>query len=197
MHIYWKILKEDNRRKLIFVLALITIVTGVSVMACPVFHAVRRTYVATTSKLTWLNIQHASNQTFRDGRPAAWLQIEKAGIDSLVLLGADEQNLSQFPSCHSSYSIPGSGGFSVILGHRDTHFNGLEKLNCGDEVKVQSVIGEWKSYLVTKCEVVKPSAVAGMVQDKQWSNGIVLMTCYPFSYIGPAPKRYMVWAEPL
>lgn len=29
------------------------------------------------------------------------------------------------------------------------------------------------------------------------AQSLVLFTCYPFHYIGPAPDRYLVWARPI
>jgi sortase A len=49
-----------------------------------------------------------------------------------VLAGASGRNLAFAPTHVSSTPEPGKKGNSVIVGHRDTQFNSLKKLQMGD-----------------------------------------------------------------
>jgi len=48
-------------------------------------------------------------------------------------------------------------------------------------------------YVIRQTRVVEPYAVA--VLNPTSDRTLTLMTCYPFSYIGAAPQRFIVEAE--
>lgn len=50
--------------------------------------------------------------------------------------------------------------------------------------------GRVQSYSVSDIEVVSPEDTF-KIQETSGTR-ITLITCYPFDYIGPAPKRYVV-----
>jgi len=52
--------------------------------------------------------------------------------------------------------------------------------------------GEYR-YRVASTKIVKPRDVS--VLDSSESEILTLVTCYPFSYVGPAPQRFIVRAE--
>jgi sortase A len=82
----------------------------------------------------------------------------------------------------------------ALAGHRDTFFRPLEQLRVGDEVRVATRHGEFE-YRVRRLAVVDPENV--WVLNPFQHVGLTLITCYPFRYVGPAPKRYIVQAERL
>jgi sortase A len=81
----------------------------------------------------------------------------------------------------------------VITAHRDSHFRRLGTLRPGHTVELETSAGV-KRYRVSSREIVTPDAVRVLRPTEQ--PRLTLITCYPFDYIGPAPKRLVVVAEP-
>ena len=186
-----------NRIGLKRIVAVTIVLIGISLMARPLYHLSRRLYIAVKSEHIWADTLLAKTTILHNGAPTVWLRIEKAGVDSLILSGANNTNLSKFPSCHSDYATPGNDRLSVILGHRDTHFSQLYKVNEGATINLQTRHGEWKNYRVINTQIIDKDLVPNLMNCRQDDNKLALMTCYPFNYIGPAPKRFIVWADPV
>jgi len=83
-------------------------------------------------------------------------------------------------------------GNSVLAAHRDTFFRRLGELAPGDLITVDRG-GRQYHYQVTSIEVVEPSATEVLQNSPGYR--LTLITCYPFHYIGPAPKRFIVFAQ--
>ena len=170
------------------------VIVGIAIAARPTWHLVRRSYVDLCAKKTWEEVSQSSKSTVKEGSPVAWLKIDDAQIDTLVLRGANKDNLSRFPSCQASFSEPGAVGLTVILGHRDSHFKKLDQLSEGDKFKVQVLSGQWMQYSVAKTQVLHKNDVTELIEGGN-EQGLLLMTCYPLVYVGEAPQRYLVWAK--
>lgn len=89
-------------------------------------------------------------------------------------------------------ALPGQSGNVGVAGHRDTFFRGLKDLMPQDEIQFATANGDFK-YEVESSVIVEPDDVAVLGQSSE--NVLTLVTCYPFSYIGPAPKRFVVRAR--
>lgn len=89
-------------------------------------------------------------------------------------------------------ALPGQEGNVGLAGHRDTFFRGLRTLRTGDKIRF-STVGADFSYVVESILVVGPDNVAVLAPSS--ANMLTLVTCYPFSYIGSAPKRFVVRAR--
>jgi sortase A len=87
---------------------------------------------------------------------------------------------------------PGELGNAVISGHRDTFFRHIHELEKGDQVYVERG-GRRMVYEVTGKKIVEPDdvSVASPTKDSE----LTLITCYPTYYIGPAPKRLVVFTK--
>jgi sortase A len=72
------------------------------------------------------------------------------------------------------------------------HFRMLKDIRKGDEIVIATHLGEYR-YRVTKLSIVRPTNTAAL-QPAPGSPIINLITCYPFYYVGPAPKRFVVEA---
>jgi sortase A len=79
-----------------------------------------------------------------------------------------------------------------VAGHRDTFFRGLKDVKTKDEIDFSTLRGDFK-YEVESLIVVEPSNVGVLAPSAE--NVLTLVTCYPFSYIGEAPKRFIVRAR--
>jgi len=89
-------------------------------------------------------------------------------------------------------AIPGQIGNTVIAGHRDTHFRFLKDIRIGDRIRVESG-GATHWFTVISTRIVSPRDLSPLRQGQ--SPELTLITCYPFYYVGPAPKRFIVRAE--
>lgn len=93
--------------------------------------------------------------------------------------------------------IPGSArlgapGNTVLAAHRDTHFRFLKDLKLGDRFELQ-LTGRKLIYQVKKLTIVQKTDTQ-LLQGKG-VNVLTLVTCYPFYYVGNAPKRFIVTAS--
>jgi len=107
-----------------------------------------------------------------------------------VFTGTD--SLHRGPAWLMESAIPGEIGNTVIAGHRDTHFRFLKDIRIGDRIQVESG-GATYWFTVKSTRIVSPRDLSPLRQGK--SPQLTLITCYPFYYIGPAPKRFIVRAE--
>jgi sortase A len=120
------------------------------------------------------------------------VEIPEIGLVTPLLPGDDSTSLSEGAGHIPGTAYPGGLGTVGIAGHRDTHFRQLRKAVKGMDVRLIDRTGTYH-YRVSSTEIVTPDKVS--VLDIQSTPGLVLITCYPFSYIGKAPKRFVVHAE--
>lgn len=131
------------------------------------------------------------------GEPLARLKIPAARIDAVVFGGADPDVLEKGPGHVPGTELPGEQAppyNCVITGHRDSSFRNLGWLRPGHEIELDAPAGK-RRYRVVSREIVTPTTVR--VLKPSPSDRLTLITCYPFNWIGPAPKRLVVVAEPL
>lgn len=129
------------------------------------------------------------------GQPIARLRIPSARVNYFVFGGADPEILEKGPGHVPGTAMPGEEGGAnncVITAHRDSHFRHLGTLRPGHRVELETSAGV-KTYRVSSLEIVAPDAVRVLRPTEQ--PRLTLITCYPFDYIGPAPKRLVVVAE--
>ena len=120
------------------------------------------------------------------------LSVPKISLDSVIVEGTNHRALLLGPGHLEDTPAPGEQGNSVISGHRDTFFRHLNDLQKGDEVLVQRG-GKTYHYKVTGKKVVEPNDVSVIAPTKD--PEMTLITCYPTYYIGPAPKRLVVFSR--
>jgi sortase A len=68
----------------------------------------------------------------------------------------------------------------------------LRNIQLGDAITIKTLDGEF-AYQVESTEVVLPSDVQVLQPSKE--NTLTLVTCFPFYYVGAAPKRFIVRAR--
>ena len=86
--------------------------------------------------------------------------------------------------------LPGEYGNCAIFGHRDTVFKVLQNLNPGDKIYIETLEKKKFTYEVQNIYIIDPKKEDVV---KQYSGEVLtLVTCYPFSYFGDAPKRFVV-----
>jgi sortase A len=126
------------------------------------------------------------------GEMLARLSIDRLKSQWVVLEGADREVLKKGPGHLPDTALPGARGNSVIAGHRDTQFRVLRNIEIGEEISVETE-GRTFLYRVTDRRVVAPTDTSSL--DSTPTPTLTLVTCYPFYYVGPAPKRFIVRAE--
>ena len=88
--------------------------------------------------------------------------------------------------------MPGGLGNFVVAAHRDTYFRPLAGIHKG--MKMEVVTGEGTyTYIVDSTQIVNPADLD--VLDMGQIPQMTLITCYPFHYVGSAPKRFVVQAR--
>ena len=174
-------------RGVISAAALLLMCAGLATIARPVWHVARRVVLHYQARSLWNDAK--GSPSIEDGSPAAWLTIPEAGIDTLVMQGVTEWALHQFPCVMRNTSIP------AILAHRDTHFRGLAKVSPGTAISLQLPDSSIRIYKVVETEVLSPEQAEKRLHEKSDADWLVLLTCYPFRYIGAAPQRFLVWAR--
>jgi sortase A len=120
------------------------------------------------------------------------LSVPKIDLDSVVVEGTSNRALLVGPGHMPDTPAPGDLGNSVITGHRDTFFRHIHELNKGDTVLVQRD-GKIFTYQVTGKKVVEPDDMSVIRPAKD--HRLTLITCYPTYFIGPAPKRLVVFSK--
>jgi sortase A len=124
--------------------------------------------------------------------PLGRIEIRTIGLAAMILEGTDARILRRAVGHIRSTPLPGQQGNVVITGHRDTFFRPLLKIRKDDEIRVTTLSGSYR-YLVDSIKVVDPEDTE--VLDNSEDAILTLVTCYPFYFVGPAPKRFIVRAH--
>ena len=121
----------------------------------------------------------------------AVLQIPKLHLAVPVFKGTAKLSLNRGVGWIEGTAGPTQEGNMGIAGHRDTFFSGLRHLERGDEILLVTREGT-EAFRVNRVEIVGPQETS--VVKPGAGRSLTLVTCYPFYYIGRAPKRFVVQA---
>ncbi len=131
-------------------------------------------------------------RSFRPGEIIGRIEIPRTGLHAVVLEGTDDKTLRRAVGHIENTAFPGRPGNVGISAHRDTFFRGLSRLRVDDTIRLVTVDGV-HDYLVESVMVVAPDDTSVLRPEAQPT--LTLVTCFPFHYVGPAPKRYVVKAR--
>jgi sortase A len=120
------------------------------------------------------------------------VEIPRLGVSTIVRAGTDARTLRLAVGHIDGTALPGDIGNVGLAGHRDTFFRRLRDIRSGDSIRVVTPGGTF-TYRVARTDVVWPTDV--WVLDETADPVLTLVTCYPFSYVGSAPQRFIVRAE--
>jgi sortase A len=126
------------------------------------------------------------------GAPIGRLEIPRLGLSVVVAEGDDDNTLKVAVGHLPDTPLPWQEGNTAVAGHRDTFFRPLRSVQPGDEIRFATRHGTFR-YRVTRHTVVEPNEL--WVLDASPAAALTLITCYPFDYVGPAPRRFVVHAE--
>jgi sortase A len=137
-----------------------------------------------------------------EGDLVARVSIQRLGVAAMVREGVSAKTLSTSVGHIPSTALPGADGNFAIAAHRDTLFRALKNIRLGDQVTVESPTRQYV-YQVVATKIVKPSDVSVLRADggglyapagsgDKSERLLTMITCYPFYYVGSAPKRFIV-----
>ena len=119
------------------------------------------------------------------------IEILRLGISAVIAEGTDNGTLKRAVGHVSSTSQPGELGNVGLAAHRDGLFRGLGGVRPNDLIRIVTPRGSF-SYRVEYSVVVDPARVD--LLDATAVPSLTLITCYPFHWVGHAPKRFVVRA---
>jgi sortase A len=120
------------------------------------------------------------------------LAIPRIGLSIMVAEGDSAAILRRAAGHLKSSAMPGENGNIAIAAHRDTFFRSLHDIHKDDIITLTTVTETYR-YRVDLIEVVEPENTA-VLEDSDGPT-LTLITCYPFYYVGPAPRRFIVKAR--
>lgn len=126
------------------------------------------------------------------GLPEAVMRIPSIDLTVPVYAGANELNLNRGVARILGTAPSGEQGNLGIAGHRDGYFRGLKDATVGDLIEVQTLT-QSLTYRISNFTIVEPADVHVLAPTQE--HTITLVTCYPFYFVGHAPKRYIVHGE--
>lgn len=124
--------------------------------------------------------------------PLGVLRIPKVRLEVPVVAGTDDLSLNIGVGHIEGTVSPGQDGNIGIAGHRDGFFRVLKDVAQGDAIELQSV-NRTDTYMVDRVVIVETDDVS--VLRPRPRPSLTLVTCYPFYFVGSAPKRYIVQAS--
>jgi sortase A len=167
---------------------------GVALAAGPVAHNILREVSAAQAKAMWQHWKekHSENSARNPaapGEPVLWLRVPPCKISTLVLQESNAEALHRFPAVRQLES-----GGSVVFAHRDIHFRALAGIRAGDTITAETADGKRATYTVRLTRILLPEQISVALNDPECRDALHLLTCYPFHYMGAAPKRFLVTA---
>ncbi len=128
----------------------------------------------------------------RDGEIVGRLSIPRLHVEAMIREGTTSPTLAIALGHIPGTALPGQPGNIGVAGHRDTLFRALRNVEKDDEITFETQRASY-SYRVESTEIVTPEHVEVLKAGAQ--PELTLVTCYPFYYIGAAPKRFIVKAK--
>jgi sortase A len=148
------------------------------------------------NKLDNPQLSHKSEPTPSDRPPLpemllGRLRIPRLNVAAMVREGADSGTLRKAIGHIPGTALPGKTGNVGLAGHRDTFFRALRNIEKDDTIDFETEAGTYR-YAVQSTKIVSPRDVS--VLTAVGGRTLTLVTCYPFYYVGSAPKRFIVRA---
>ncbi|ANB58218.1 sortase family protein [Anoxybacillus sp. B7M1] len=128
----------------------------------------------------------------KTGEQMGELLIPKLNAALPIYHGTNEDELEKGVGHYAGSVLPGEPDNCVLAGHRDTVFRRLGDVGKGDILIVKTEAGEF-TYKVRKVRIVDANDRTVIVPKPKAT--LTVSTCYPFHYIGAAPKRYVLVAN--
>ena len=126
-----------------------------------------------------------------EGELVGRLEIPRLGLSAIVLEGVGARTLRRGAGHIPGTGLPAQTGNVGIAGHRDTFFRPLKDIGPKDIIELATPEGTYR-YQVEWTRIVQPEDTEVLADPGV--QALTLVTCYPFYYVGSAPKRFIVRA---
>ena len=120
------------------------------------------------------------------------VEAPRVGLSAMIGEGATSRVLRVAVGHVPGTAFPWEPGNVVLAAHRDTFFRRVGELRSGDIIQITVPGGEYR-YRVTFTDIVNPGE--NWVLQPAAGAMLTLITCYPFHFVGAAPKRFVVRAH--
>ena len=134
----------------------------------------------------------ASEAELEEGSLIGRIKIPRVGVSAIVLHGVGSKTLRRGVGHIPGTPLPEHGGNIGLAGHRDSFFRALKDIRQNDTIELTTLDGTFE-YKVEWTKIVTPKET-GVLAD-EGAPALTLVTCYPFYYVGSAPKRFIVRAR--
>jgi len=144
--------------------------------------------------ITEIDENISENYDFSTGETIGTLYIPRLDRELPIVEGTDEEELEHGVGHYSDTGYPGENRQILLSGHRDTVFRDFGELEHGDEFHVKMKNGTF-IYEFIDHEIVSAddTTVIDLAREDEY---LTASTCYPFSFIGSAPDRFVIYAYP-
>ncbi|MFY9853302.1 MAG: class D sortase [Terracidiphilus sp.] len=133
-----------------------------------------------------------SQPVAKEGDVLGRIEIPRLGLKVAILEGTTSETLRLGVGHIAGTALPGEAGNIGIAGHRDTYFRALKDIRVNDEIQIQTATG-LSRFAVDSVEIVDPGDTRVLARSAE--SAVTLVTCYPFHFIGAAPKRFVIHAH--
>jgi sortase A len=193
-------MKRTKRMKGIAILSTITVVGGIAISSFAGLNIYssnveQSQLLLPAAQKAWSDTSTAiSTQaaSIKSGTFLGTMNIPSIKKSANIFQGTDSRALSKGVGHYLGSVMPGVTDNSVLSGHRDTVFSNLGKVKVGEFIIVTVQTGTY-IYKVERLRIVDRNDRTVIVPTVDAT--LTLSTCYPFRFIGNAPKRYVVVAK--
>jgi sortase A len=120
------------------------------------------------------------------------IEIPRIRLSTVIVEGTGSLSLLSGAGHLVGSALPGEAGNVVLAAHRDTYFRSLGGVRADDLIRIVTP-DRMHFYRVESTSIVEPANVG--ILAGQGDSRLTLVTCYPFHWLGPAPKRFIVVAR--
>jgi len=184
---------SSARRPIILVARYVSLTLGLLALGYAGFvFADSHVYQAVEIKKLERSRRPSKTRKLVEGDVIGEIQVPRLGLNAIVVQGDSPANLRRAIGHLSVSALPGEWGNVALVGHRDTFFRPLRNIRLGDRINFNTAEHRFE-YLVESIEVVAPNDI--QVLEPSTGRDLTFVTCFPFYFIGPAPKRFIVHAR--
>lgn len=129
------------------------------------------------------------------GETVGILEIPKLKAELPIVEGTSDEDLEKGVGHYKGTAYPTEGDQIVLSGHRDTVFQRMGELEIGDVFIVKLPYGSF-GYKIESTKIVDADDRT-IIKTTAPNEELVVTTCYPFTFVGTAPERYILTAKPV
>lgn len=142
-------------------------------------------------------VNHVSSFNYdliKEGDTVGVFYIPRLDREIPIIEGTDEEELAQGVGHYTGTGYPGENKQILLSGHRDTVFRQFGELEDGDELHVKMEHGTFIYEI--RDHIIVDADDTTVIDPSRTDEVLTVSTCYPFSFIGSAPDRYVIFAYP-